>query len=91
MRPCISIRGSVRSYVRPSVGPSVHWSVLLSISPSIRNAFVSNARKRVISTSEVEGMSRGGRGEKGEVKGGGRGDERAGKGVTRGRSGHEVC
>ena len=39
-----------------------------SIGPSVRNAFVSNTRKRVISASEMEGMSRGGRGRK---KGGG--------------------
>ena len=74
MRPRISTRGSVR----PSIGPSV------------RNAFVSNTRKHVISASEVEGMTRGERrreegwgGGEGVMRGRGRGDEGAGKGVTR--------
>ena len=34
-------------------------SVCLSVGLSVRNAFVSNTRKRVISAFEVEGMSRG--------------------------------
>ena len=36
-------------------------SVCLSVGLSVRNAFVSNTRKRVISAFEVEGMSQGGR------------------------------
>ena len=58
---------------------------VLSVRPSIRNAFVSNTRKRVISATEVEGISRGGRRRKkgwGLPHWGG-GDEGTGEGVTR--------
>ena len=63
MRPRISIRGFVC------------WSA----GPSVRNAFVLNMRKRANSTSEEEGMSKGGRGRKGGWG--------AGQGVMRGRDG----
>ena len=46
MRPRISIRGSFR----PSVGPSV----CPSVGPSVRNAFVSNPRKRLFLTAEMD-------------------------------------
>ena len=66
--------------------------VFPSVRPSVRNAFVSNTRNRVISASEVEGRSSGGRRrEEGRGEGGRRGEEKevggvrgARKGVTRG-------
>ena len=58
----------LRAPVGPSVGPSVGLSVRPSVGPSVRrsvrNAFVSNTRKPANSTSEEEGMSKGGRGRK---------------------------
>ena len=47
---CIFLDASTHLYER--VCPSVR--------PSVRNAFVLNSRKRVISASEIEGMLRGG-------------------------------
>ena len=61
---CSFLDASSHLYKRvcPSVRPSVRRSVGPSVRPSV--AFVSNTRKRVNSTSEEEGMSRGGRGRK---------------------------
>ena len=51
----------------------------MSVRPSVRNAFVSNTRKRVILASEVEGR------EEGRGEGGRRGEEKEGGGVRGGR------
>ena len=67
MRPRISIRGSVR----PSVVPLAR----LSVRPSVRRSVTLLFRIRDSSTSEEEGMSRGGRGRKEGVRGGAGGDE----------------
>ena len=50
---------------RISIRGSVRWSV--------RNAFVSNTRKRVILALEVDGMFKGREKERGEVRGEGEG------------------
>ena len=50
---------SIRGSVRPSVGSSIHPSVRPSVRRSVRNAFFSNSRIRVFSTSVMHRKSRG--------------------------------
>ena len=72
------------------VCPSVRWSIRPSVGPSVRNAFVSNTRKRVILATEVEGMSRGERRRKEGWGGRGGGDKGAGEGWRRGWDASDV-
>ena len=78
MRPRISIRGSIRPSVCLSVGPSVRQFV--------GNAFFSNGRKRVFSTSVGKGRVKGVVWGVEGAKGGGEGEE----GVTRGADASDV-